>query len=47
MRNAFELTIVIGNDAMQTPEHVATALENVIRRLNDGGLRGVYQRRKR
>lgn len=37
----FRLEIVKGNEAMQTPEDVAAALERVAERLKDGCICGV------
>ena len=37
---AFKLEITLGNDAMQMPENVATALQDVIIRLGYGSNRG-------
>jgi hypothetical protein len=38
--NTFKVEIKLGNDAMQTPEDVADALEKVARELRQDGWRG-------
>ena len=36
MENTFKLSIRLGNEAMQTPEDVATALEKIAEDLRNG-----------
>lgn len=36
----FELSIEMGNDAMQTSDDVADALEQVVKRMRGGDVRG-------
>lgn len=40
MASIFKVEITLGNDAMQTPAHVATALREIAAAVDETGVRG-------